>query len=448
MAGLEFGEARSGPIGPRSATLSDPFRITVSTIAYRIAFWFWFFLGAKTVLIFLFFNNQPRLGTLTEGGIVVVFATLLVVVVLAKSVSATPRRRRRWSAVLPLIAAYLVWSGISFLWSSPYSMVAAAGYWGKMAGEVFVVYLLFTLDDAERILVASFKGIIAAGVLMSLVALTFAGRETFGRLGAEFLHPNSLGKYLGMAMLVCIYLAWQRRSGGGQVMIWGASFFILGIAFFLAMSKGAVIAFAFAVLVYNLLGQASIIRKIVFIILGTISVYLTYDYAIQYIEFYFYEAGGGRALETLTGRTMLWADTWEMILANPILGYGFLSFRSQGPQIFSVTANTAHNELLQQWFTLGIPGVALTVLIYATHFWQLGVSSIRGKAAVQSRFALSMFVYFVVQGLVSAAAVGLRYPLPLLLLIAYTISQIATTSRARADAPMRHQPASGATTSR
>ncbi len=91
-----------------------------------------------------------------------------------------------------------------------------------------------------------------------------------------------------------------------------------------------------------------------------------------------------------------------MILENPILGHGLLSFRSQGPQIFFVTSNTAHNELLQQWFTLGILGIALTVLIYATHFGQLGVSTIRGKAAVQSRFALSMFVYFVVQGLASA----------------------------------------------
>ena len=172
MAGLEFGEARSGPIGPRSATLSDPFRITVSTIA----FWFWFFLGAKILLIFLFFNNQPRLGTLAGGGIVVVFATLLVLVVLAKSVSATPRRRHRWSAVLPLIAAYLVWSGISLLWSPPHSMVSAAGYWVIMAAEVFVVYLLFTLGDAERIIVASFKGIIASGAY-------FAGRPDLCRQG-------------------------------------------------------------------------------------------------------------------------------------------------------------------------------------------------------------------------------------------------------------------------
>ena len=221
-------------------------------------------------------------------------------------------------------------------------------------------------------------------------------------MGAEFLHLNSLGRYLGMASLVCIYLAWQRRLGAGQVMIWGVSFFILGIAFLLAMSKGATIAFACAVLVYNLLGKALIIRKIIFVILGTISLYLTYDYAIQHIEYYFYEAGGGRMWGTLSGRTMLWPATWEMILENPILGHGLLSFRSQGPQIFFVTSNTAHNELLQQWFTLGILGVALTVLIYATHFGQLGVSTIRGKAAVQSRFALSMFVYFVVQGLASA----------------------------------------------
>ena len=59
---------------------------------------------------------------------------------------------------------------------------------------------------------------------------------------------------------------------------------------------------------------------------------------------------------TLTGRTVLWAEAWQMIEDHPILGYGFLSFRDYGPQDWDVRTSTDMTNGLRSgsnWAGLG-----------------------------------------------------------------------------------------------
>ena len=62
-------------------------------------------------------------------------------------------------------------------------------------------------------------------------------------------------------------------------------------------------------------------------------------------------------VETLTGRTFIWAVAWEEALKSPWLGHGFYSFRFVIPVVGAFEPWQAHNELLQQFFCYGIVGL-------------------------------------------------------------------------------------------
>ena len=68
---------------------------------------------------------------------------------------------------------------------------------------------------------------------------------------------------------------------------------------------------------------------------------------------------------TLTGRTGLWAASWDLIRANPVLGYGFNSFTSTEAGGLSERVSfivgwavpSAHSGLLGIWLDLGLVGL-------------------------------------------------------------------------------------------
>src|SRR6202021_388902 len=74
---------------------------------------------------------------------------------------------------------------------------------------------------------------------------------------------------------------------------------------------------------------------------------------------------------TLTGRTIIWATTYEFALKKPLFGYGFYPYPFIIPPFGLFEATHAHNELLQQFFALGAIGVILVVGIYWTFYRQI-----------------------------------------------------------------------------
>jgi O-antigen ligase len=65
-----------------------------------------------------------------------------------------------------------------------------------------------------------------------------------------------------------------------------------------------------------------------------------------------------QSLLTLTGRTDLWMDMFELIANKPILGHGYLSTRVILPYLRDWSAY-AHNGFMQTLFDLGIVGIIL-----------------------------------------------------------------------------------------
>jgi exopolysaccharide production protein ExoQ len=72
---------------------------------------------------------------------------------------------------------------------------------------------------------------------------------------------------------------------------------------------------------------------------------------------------------TLTGRTTLWAETWEFIRERPMLGYGYGAFWSEASdpvakldQALGWLVPSAHNGYIDLWLQLGLLGISLFVV--------------------------------------------------------------------------------------
>jgi exopolysaccharide production protein ExoQ len=79
---------------------------------------------------------------------------------------------------------------------------------------------------------------------------------------------------------------------------------------------------------------------------------------------------------TLTGRTMIWDQSWEFIKERPFLGYGYGAFWSEasGPmailqQAVGWPAPNAHNGYVDLWLQLGLLGLALFAATVLQALW-------------------------------------------------------------------------------
>jgi O-antigen ligase len=111
-----------------------------------------------------------------------------------------------------------------------------------------------------------------------------------------------------------------------------------------------------------------------------------------------------------------------MIQERPLIGYGYLSFRDYGPQIFNVRVVHAHNEVLNIWFTLGIWGLGITCMLYgsfARNAWKARRSPHSMK---QANLALAILVLCLVRSLTEADTRSLVFQLPLMVFLASWIS--------------------------
>jgi exopolysaccharide production protein ExoQ len=252
-----------------------------------------------------------------------------------------------------------------------------------------------------------------------VLALVFLARSG-ARLGDEdLLHPNSIGNYTGVALLCTIYLGLKAARRSWARIFWMGVGAVLLITLLRSGSKTALGAFAIACFTYFLRSNRPRWQKVA----AGMVVVLASLVAVPLVLNRVYQSEGRSRVESFSGRTELWQQTWDMIRDNPIKGYGFLSFRDYGPQPFSdIRVVHAHDEWLNLWFTLGLVGVALAAGTYYTYFRQARRASRWGLTAAPAALAMSLLVFSLVRG-VTEAANGLVFPMALMLLTLFWIAE-------------------------
>lgn len=396
--------------------MPSPVKLSLSKYHIKVedvGFWFWLVTGAKSFLVFLFFKDNAALGTLVGGLLSAGFAFFLTLPLLSGRL---PQKNFRWPTAAKLLLAYLLWSAVTLLWTYADSRFIAFSYWAVLALDVLVVFLLVNLGQVKQVAIKSLHGLTWGALILACVALLSPGTED-NRLGNEsFLHPNVIGNQLAIASLCSIHLVLQLHGRPAERLRWVLISSVLTFTLLQSLSKTSIISFLGAVMVYIFASKISIKKKVVLALLMVGGIAVSYGaleaYVTQYVSI-----SQGKQLETFTGRTLIWETTWQMIQENPLWGYGFLSFRDYGPQIAAIRLYTAHNEWLQNWFSLGFIGLALSILVYGTYYWYIQRIAKDRSSIPQVTLALALLVYGLIRGTTEGALGGLLYPLPLMLLM-------------------------------
>lgn len=380
-----------------------------------LAFWFWIALGVKQFIIALLFQDNPAMGTLTSALISLAFALLLFVALLVRDGAPV----RIFSRPVQPLAAFLLWSGASILWTQADSRFVAFGFWAVSAIEAAIMLILLQLDNPNRVAIKSLQGLVVGAALYALVALTIGRGGESVRLGNDgLLQTNFIANQMAIASLCTIHLLTQLRATLENRLIWIGVLGLLLFTMLQALSKTSMLGFVCALFLY-LSHNRGRSKKNVFILAMVLGLFaLSYGAISSYLTQYLTETQGGEALATLSGRTLIWAEFVQMSLANPIFGYGFYSIRDAGPAIAIALGHaTAHNEWLTVWFSLGLVGVILTLVLYVSFLRRSLEAKRNGKTRSQAVLALALLLFVFIRGFTEGSAVGLIFPFPLMALL-------------------------------
>ena len=271
---------------------------------------------------------------------------------------------------------FLLWSGLSFIWSIHYVRTLIEFLQLTLAGLVF--FLSMTLDEEGR-----FKTIQVVGLVSSLIALLGVLEYVFvktGRIVSTFVNPNPFGTYL--LTLFLFYWGFTLRKKHWSLYLVSVVYIT---ALFLTGSRGAYLALIVS-LPFLFLGIERLDRKrSVFQTVLVVGSGLGITRALMYIA-PIVQKNLGLDLSIVdnllrvsslvgsssVGRFEFWKAAGRVFMEKPITGFGLGTFFQAyyigygGNQWYS---RFAHNHYLQILAELGIVGLALFMAFILATLW-------------------------------------------------------------------------------
>ena len=220
-------------------------------------------------------------------------------------------------------------------------------------------------------------GVSSVLTLTDMVGLTGLGTK-LGESGAEadrvfgaFGHANETAALLALMLPGVIALTMSTR--GFWRLFWLGSAVATAAVFILTVSRGAYVGVAvgypIAVLMFRRVIPPGRIAAwafagVILAVIGAVVMAVADPRAAAAIADRVFGIGSMGMSEASSGRTDIWAQAFAEMMANPvtlITGFGWNVYSTM-PTIFAM-----HNTYLDQWFNLGLLGVAVYVyIIYLT----------------------------------------------------------------------------------
>jgi exopolysaccharide production protein ExoQ len=382
---------------------------------------FFFSFRVFTVLLSVRFLH---LDAQAAAAINIVLNVLLLLTVAFHSMGPAPStlistfkvRSFRW------VVVFLSFSFISLFWTAAVSVPAAFAYWCAMAADVMIVLLLLRTGPESEMATSLMEGYVIGACCVALVAWILPAQSDL-RLGdEELLGPNQIGYACGLAVFLAQYL--MNRGAGN----WRLPAAFLAITVLRSLSKTTIVALIAGEMVL-LAKDRSIAPKTKLAIAAATLLVIGVFWNLLSAYFEIYSNAGDQA-ETLTGRLGIWAIILDRALEQPWIGHGFHSVWKVippfGPEQFE--PRHAHNELLQQFYTYGVAGVAILIGLYGSFYRQIRKLS----AGPLQSLLFGLFTFGVVRGLADTEAFDLSLPLWAITLIGVTLSRTESPAAAPA----------------
>jgi O-antigen ligase len=309
---------------------------------------------------------------------------------------------RRASALIPL-GLFLAGSSIGYLSSSnsPYAL----NKYLTFVMVCLVAAAIATLKDQSRVSRPFMVCLLVVGAASSVLLLTLGAPTATGRFSLFDLNPIGLARATGLSLVIAVSLLIgmpRSRWRAGTLSLWMVVGTVGLIATVSTGSRGPLLSSVVALICVAAVAFRSRGSGVVSLILLVAFALVAYRAVLSF---------GGSGLDRLesgveSGRSDLYAQTWEIISEQPVLGIGWGNFPLY---IFDYASDDGtlypHNILLEIWMEGGL--LALLGFIALSSFALVRTY----KAAKKSPWALAtlaVLVYALMNALFSSDVVGNR----------------------------------------
>ena len=352
--------AVSAPLTLSGSTARPAAQLALDTIAFTT-------LWALVLVI-------PWEGNTTIGGFVISHWLGFLVMVVAAVRLAVCGRMRRLTPLHGMMAAFVLWSGLSYLWTAaPEMTVSRVGSYLQL---LVLVWLIWELAPEEKQCAALLRAynfgaaIASINIIRNLLGGRMADMDydqlsAYGRYAPEGFDQNELALLLALSVPITIYLTTQRQSKFLELLCWG-QLVLAGTAILLTGSRAGLICLllAFTMILFAMphyprwkktLCTAAITCAVIAALIAVPPT--TWNRLLT--------LGSEVSEGTLNHRTLIWAAGLAVFRDHPFVGVGSGAY---GPSVLPRLdiAYVAHNSFLSVLVELGIVGALILALLLAS----------------------------------------------------------------------------------
>lgn len=376
------------------------------------------YFGFRSIIVVLsvrLFGTDPRSGTALD--LAFDYLLLMLVAFCTPGEGSLHSKKMLQLATVRWALIFLLFTGVSLLWSSTASLPTSIAYWCAMASDIAIVILLLRDGSIRSVSCGIMDGYVWGACIVAVIAWIMPAQSDL-RLGdEELLGPNQIGYLCGFAFFFAQYLMREHKKR------LTARASLLAVTMLRSLSKTTIVAFIIGE-GFLLIFDRSMSRKRKGLILLAVLIVVAASWSLLSSYYDIYSTAGNQA-ETLTGRLGIWAYVLLEAIQQPWIGHGFDSVWKVVPPFGSdqFEAAHAHNELLQQFYAYGVVGICMFVGIYFSFF-----RHIRRLAKGKLRTFLFAFLLFVlIRGVADTERFDLSLPMWTVILMSLIIEHSRTT---------------------
>ncbi len=342
---------------------------------------------------------------------------------------------RRILTVSLLVAASVLWSDATAI-----SMRRAVVFAATISFALYYA-LRFSLRDQLRLLAWSLGIAALASVPFAIFGIGTPTEFFRDAWNGVFLHKNALGHYMALSFLVFVIAG--REEAIRKPLCFGGSALSLCLVL-LSRSATSLVLLVFTIMLLTI-ARTPLVRH-PYKLAACLLLIFTFAWSVFFgLEEY---SGVLEALgkdSSLTGRTEVWAASWEAAMSRPMLGYGYSAFwlGENGPSRYvwkelHWEVPHAHNGYIDLALQLGLLGLVTFGIVVVLQFRD-SLYLMRTHASPAATWPFAFLWFFLLSNITESDLLR-PHTLSLILYVSAMIMAWRVRHNRRNDDPLVHRP--------
>lgn len=275
------------------------------------------------------------------------------------------------TALALCLTLFWLWLAISLFWSLAPNISVINFWW---VGSLALVFWLYTLTpDRDALWQHAAAILLVLGLVLALMGI-YQAQVYEQQARSIFETRNTHAAFLNLVTLPAsayflLFLS-NNEKPRVQLIFLGVILYVLFFAIFLTASRGATLSFFIGMLILLALSARHVSRRG----MAWLIVLMAVAFLSTKISHGELEARLPQLMQD-SGRLTIWESSWHLRQASPWYGIGLGLFYLAYPPYRNPLDNSggffAHNDYLQVWIEIGLPGLLLLLTILLAVAWLL-----------------------------------------------------------------------------